>query len=50
MDATVPGPNPIDIVGDYIEVDLGDGFKAYFDLEDMEKVAQHKRPNRVKSK
>jgi hypothetical protein len=42
MDAMVPGPNPINIIGDYIEVDLGNGFKALFDLEDMEKVSRHK--------
>jgi hypothetical protein len=42
MDVVVPGPNPINIVGDYIEPDLGDGFNALFDLEDMEKVTQHK--------
>jgi hypothetical protein len=42
MDAVVPGLNPINIVGNYIEVDLGDGFKALFDLEDIEKVSRHK--------
>jgi hypothetical protein len=24
MDAVVPGPNPSNIIGDYIEVDIGD--------------------------
>lgn len=42
MAAVVPGPNPISIVGDHIEVELGDGFKALFDLEDMEKISRHK--------
>jgi hypothetical protein len=38
MDAMVPGLNPLDI----IKVDLGDRFKALFDLKDMKKVLQHK--------
>jgi hypothetical protein len=42
MDAMVPGPNFIDIIGDHIEVDLGDGFNVLFDLENMEKVTRHK--------
>jgi hypothetical protein len=40
MDAIVLGPNPINIISEHIEV--GDGFKVLFDLEDMEKVARHK--------
>jgi hypothetical protein len=31
MDTVLPGPNPINIVGNYVEVDLGDGFKALFE-------------------
>jgi hypothetical protein len=41
MDAILPGPNLINIAGDYIEVELGDGFKVLFDL-DIEKVSRHK--------
>jgi hypothetical protein len=32
MDAIVLGPNPINIISEHIEVDLGDGFKTLFDL------------------
>ena len=42
MDQSQHSPNPINIIGNYIEVDLGDGFKALFDLEDIDKITQHK--------
>jgi hypothetical protein len=42
MDAIVLGPNPINIIGEHIEVDLGDGFKELFDLEDIDKISRHK--------
>jgi hypothetical protein len=42
MDTIVLGPNLINIIDEHIEVDLGDGFKVLFDLEDMEKVVRHK--------
>jgi hypothetical protein len=42
MDAIVPGPNPVNIVGEHIEFDLRDGFTALFDLEVMDKISRHK--------
>jgi hypothetical protein len=43
IDAIVPGLNPINIIGDYIEVDLGDGFKALFDTEVLLLKVPHTR-------
>lgn len=34
--------NTINVLADHIEVDLGAGLKALFDLEDMGKISQHK--------
>jgi hypothetical protein len=42
MDTIVLGPNPINIINEHIKVDFGDKFRAFFDLENIEKVVQHK--------
>lgn len=42
MDPAIDGPNPIHIRGNSIEVDIGDGFIALFDLEDLDKISQYK--------
>jgi hypothetical protein len=41
MAQQVSSPNRITIVGDHIEVDIGDGFTALFDLEDKEKIVPY---------